>query len=138
MFALHRSILRVLKKKLVRLPTISPSPDQVELSNDTRKVLQAAVKLQKKRGDTYLGADILLLALLDCKDISSTLAEAGTSKSKVETALEEVRPKAAKVDSATADDQFEALAKYGVDLTAMVNFLPQHTNHIHLSCFGSE
>ena len=42
---------------------------------------------------------------------------AGTSKAQLESALEEVR-KGAAVNSDTGDQQFEALQKYGTDLTA--------------------
>jgi ATP-dependent Clp protease ATP-binding subunit ClpB len=72
-----KSIIRVLRKKLVRLPAISPAPDQVDLSNDMKKVLTAAGKAQKKNNDTYLGNDTLLQAVLDSKEVAGALEEAG-------------------------------------------------------------
>ena len=72
-----RSILRVLKKQLVRLPTVDPPPDQADLSSALRKVLQQASKLQKDSSDSFVGVDTLLRALLDAKEISSALEEAG-------------------------------------------------------------
>lgn len=39
-----------------RQPTVEPAPDDVYLSNESKKVFQAATKLQKKKGDSYLGA----------------------------------------------------------------------------------
>ncbi len=50
---------------------------QAELSKDLAKVLTAAQKQAKQNGDTYVGTDTLLRALLDNKDIASTLTEAG-------------------------------------------------------------
>lgn len=72
-----RSILRLLKKQVVRLPSIDPPPEQAELSPGLRKVLQQASKLQKQNNDGYLGVDTLLSALLESKDIATTLEEAG-------------------------------------------------------------
>lgn len=60
---------------------------------------------------------MLFLAVLDSRDVASALAEAGINKAQLAAAVEESRGGAA-VDSATADMQFEALSKYGVDLTA--------------------
>ncbi|KAK9844178.1 hypothetical protein WJX81_007123 [Elliptochloris bilobata] len=113
-----RSIVRVLKKKLVRLPQVSPPPDQAEIGNELRKVLQNAIKLQKKRNDTYLSVDTLLLALLENKDLADALNESGLSKSQLESALTAVRGDNKTVDSRSSDQQFEALTKFGTDLTA--------------------
>ena len=40
-------------------------------------MLQNAVKLQKKRNDTYLSVDTLLLAVLENKDVADALNESG-------------------------------------------------------------
>jgi ATP-dependent Clp protease ATP-binding subunit ClpB len=45
-------------------------------------------------------------------------APAGLSKSQLETALGSVRGENKTVDSRSSDQQFEALTKYGTDLTA--------------------
>ena len=50
---------------------------QAEIGNELRKVLQNAVKLQKKRNDTYLSVDTLLLAVLENKDVADALNESG-------------------------------------------------------------
>ena len=50
---------------------------QAEIGNELRKVLQNAVKLQKKRSDTYLSVDTLLLAVLENKDVADALNESG-------------------------------------------------------------
>jgi ATP-dependent Clp protease ATP-binding subunit ClpB len=72
-----KSVIRVLRKRLVRLPAVDPAPDQVDLSADFRKLLQAASKAQKASNDSYLGVDTLLVATLETKDLGSALEEAG-------------------------------------------------------------
>jgi ATP-dependent Clp protease ATP-binding subunit ClpA len=52
-------------------------PEQVELSNDMRKVLQNAMKQTKKNNDSFLGTDALLKALVENKDVAAALTEAG-------------------------------------------------------------
>lgn len=49
------SVLRVLKKGLVRQPAVDPPPDEAYLSNDLKKVFATATKLQKAKGDGFLG-----------------------------------------------------------------------------------
>jgi ATP-dependent Clp protease ATP-binding subunit ClpB len=113
----YNSILRTLRRTLEKQPTVSPPPDEVSISSDMRKALQQATKLQKAKGDAYLGADLLLLALLDTsKDLSNVLSDTGISKHQLISAVESARGSAA-VNSPTADAQFEALSKYGIDLT---------------------
>ena len=65
-----------------------------------------------------MGVDTLLLAVLDSKDVAACLAEAGVQKAQLANAVEEMRAAGAHVDSATGDQQFDALSKYGQDLTA--------------------
>lgn len=169
-----KSILRVLKKQMVRLPSVEPPPDQAELSSSLRKVLQHASKLQKESDDSFVGVDTLLRAVLDSKEVLTALEEAGTcataqsvqeaeasvlvlhlvvsvslqhdraalspsdlfhcllttrscetgtSRKQVEGALKDMRGKDTVIDSQTGDEQFEALQKYGQDLTAQAAHL---------------
>lgn len=112
-----RSVQRSLRRAVIKVPKIEPPPDDVYMSPDLKKVFSAATKLQKAKGDAFLGADVLLTALLDAKDVAKALEESGVHKAQLVSALEEGRG-ARTVDSATADTQFDALAKYGIDLTA--------------------
>jgi ATP-dependent Clp protease ATP-binding subunit ClpB len=88
----YAGLMRTLRKKLVRLPRIDPAPDDVFPSKDFSAMLKKAQKLQKDRGDTYLGADTLLLALLGDSDMGLLLGEVGIVRNAVESALKEVRP----------------------------------------------
>lgn len=100
------------------MPSISPAPDGVFESSELRKVLQQASKLQKSRKDSFLGVDVLLHAVSNDKDVSACLNEAGINKSQIKGALDNVRGPQARVESATGDEQYEALEKFGTDLTA--------------------
>lgn len=63
----------------MRLPAISPPPDNAQPNLEFRKVLAAAQKLKKESGDAYLGVDTLLRALVETsKDLQEALNEAGT------------------------------------------------------------
>ena len=50
--------------------------------------------------------------------LKPAIAAAGISKGQLDTALQSVRGSGASVDTDTADQKFEALQKYGTDLTA--------------------
>ena len=52
------SVLRVLRKALVRQPAVQTGDagGEVYISAELKKALQAAAKLQKKKGDSFLGA----------------------------------------------------------------------------------
>ncbi|KAK9841119.1 hypothetical protein WJX74_000311 [Apatococcus lobatus] len=120
-----QSVQRLINKRLVRLPSISPAPEDVSASPDLQKTLHKAGKLQKEKGDAYLGVDVLLLALLDSSNFKEALTGAGTSKSQVEAAINEMRERTGgqTINSSTGDDSLEALNKYGQDLTAQVTHL---------------
>jgi ATP-dependent Clp protease ATP-binding subunit ClpB len=113
-----RSLCRTLRKRLVRLPKVQGSESEVFIGPQLSSVLKKAQKEQRARGDAYLGADVLLLSLIHDADVASAMGEAGVTPATVEAAVKEVRPTNQKVDSASADANYEALSKYGTDLTA--------------------
>ncbi len=57
----------------------------------TMRTLQKAKKLQKARGDTYLGVDVLLCSSLGDPDVKQAIAEAGLSPQQLETAVQNMR-----------------------------------------------
>ena len=136
------SVRRTLKSALAKLPSVSPAVEQPDVAPDALKALREATKQQKERKDSYLGADLLLSAVLESKAVGAALAEAGVARAQLAKAVLDVArggeaigsskrasaeggggagaatPKKTNVDSSTADQQFEALDKYGDDLTA--------------------
>ncbi|KAG7669284.1 hypothetical protein Ndes2526B_g05585 [Nannochloris sp. 'desiccata'] len=113
----YRSVNRMLRRAVSKLPKMEPPPDEIFMGSDLKKTFAAASKLQKVKGDAFLGVDVLLMAVAEAKEVAKALEDAGTGKSQLISALETTRG-SRKVDSQTADDQFDALTKYGIDLTA--------------------
>ena len=111
-----RSLQRQLRRSMTKLPKQEPAPDEVFMGGELKKVFTAAGKLQKQRGDAFLGADVLLSALVESRDVASALENAGVARQQVKTALESSRGTKT-IDTETADQNLEALLKYGIDLT---------------------
>jgi ATP-dependent Clp protease ATP-binding subunit ClpB len=90
---------------------------QVQPGRDLAGLLQAAEKEATKRGDQFIASEMFLLALADAKsDIGGIVRGHGLTRKALESAIETVRG-GAKVDSAEAEGQREALKKYTLDLT---------------------
>jgi ATP-dependent Clp protease ATP-binding subunit ClpB len=103
--------------ELAKIPAQDPPPPQIGLSADLAKVIQAGQDEQKKRKDSHLAVEHLVLALAKERRIGAVLARHGLTRAALETAVEEVR-KGRTVTSDQAESAYEALAKYGRDLVA--------------------
>jgi ATP-dependent Clp protease ATP-binding subunit ClpB len=113
----YNSIRRLLAKSVNLQPKVSPAPTDVFIGGELKRTFQEASKVMKDKSDTFLGVDSLFLALLANKEIARMVEESGLSRQAVKNALEETRG-SHRVDTQSGDDQFEALSKYGTDLTA--------------------
>ncbi|KAI5124705.1 hypothetical protein M0805_004311 [Coniferiporia weirii] len=109
---------RSLQKHIVRLPTQDPPPDDISLSSAATKVLREAQSIQKTMHDSYIAQDHLLLALLKDSTIASIIKEASLTEAALKTAIQQTRGDR-RVDSKNAEQGFDALQKYAVDLTAL-------------------
>ncbi len=90
---------------------------QLYLDGQTSKVLSEAEKLAEKASDSYVTAERLLTALAVTKSAAKdALSEAGVSAQSLNAAINDIR-KGRTADSASAEDNFEALEKYARDLT---------------------
>ena len=90
---------------------------QVQVGRDLGQLLQAAEKEAGKRGDQFIASEMFLLAAADAKsDFGGVVRGHGLTRKALEAAIEAVRG-GAKVDSAEAEGQREALKKYTLDLT---------------------
>lgn len=103
---------------LSKQPRTDPPPDSASLSSAASKALRAAQSLQRDRKDTHLALDHLVLALIDAAVTADLLRKAGVSRDKAEEVLKELRA-GRKVESEDAENQWDALARYGNDLTEM-------------------
>ncbi|KAJ1912550.1 hypothetical protein H4219_005553 [Mycoemilia scoparia] len=106
---------RAMKKALVRLPTQSPAPAQITPSRAFISTLDKAKKLMKENGDQFIAIDTFLLACCDEKLFKNVLSDASVKVDSFKDAIKQLRGKH-KVESRTAEDQFDALSKYAVDL----------------------
>ena len=100
----------------------SASGDSVaapQLSNTSFRVLTAAQELAKSRGDEFISTEHILIGLAQDggAGVSDRLASAGATPQSLIDALQTVRG-AARVTSQDPENTFQALEKFGVDLTA--------------------
>jgi len=99
------------------LPEVQGQGAELNISRDLQRALALTDKEAKDRGDTYIAGELFLLALTRDKGrVGQLLRDAGVQESALQSAIDEVRG-GASVDSADADEQREALAKYTMDLT---------------------
>ena len=90
---------------------------QPGLSQHTMKVTSSAERYAKGMSDEYISTEHLLLGLSDDGE-GKRLASYGLTKDAILKALKEVRG-TQRVTSQTPESTYEALAKYGRDLTAL-------------------
>ena len=86
------------------------------LSKTSNDILQKAKSYLKEFNDQYVSIEHLLLALLSVKDaVSNMLKDAGVTEKDLVAAIKELR-KGATVDSQTAEDNFNALNRFAINL----------------------
>jgi len=86
------------------------------LSRETNAVLQKATVLSSKAGDQFVSLEYILLALISEKNsFSKVLKDAGVSENELQKAINELR-NGSKVDSASAEESYNALNKYAINL----------------------
>ena len=86
------------------------------LSNDTNKVLMKAEDLAKEMNDEYVSCEPILLALLTVNStVSRILKDAGATEKDMRQAIQELR-RGQKVQSQSADDNYQSLEKYAKNL----------------------
>ena len=106
---------QVLNKAINQIPKVAGDVKQY-LSNEANAVLLRAKKLIKEFGDQYISIEILLLAILRGRDTAGKLLKSvGASEKNMKQAITMLR-KGSKVQDASAEDQYNALNKYGVNL----------------------
>ena len=90
------------------------------LSNDANAALQRATGYLKEFGDEYVSLEHLLLGLLGGKDSTATLMkDAGFNEKDLKAAINELRG-GRKVTSQSAEDQYQSLNRYAINLNERV------------------
>ena len=88
------------------------------LSQDSERVLQAAVSASEKAKNSYVSVEYILLALLDAPaPVGQLLKDAGLSRQQVLEAIAALR-RDKPVDTPSAEESYNALGKYAIDLNA--------------------
>jgi len=109
------TIRRSLQRLLLKKPSQTPAPAEASFSSSTSQLLQRAGDAAKANGDALIALDHLFISLYDDSDVKTELVNAGLSKKVGTKTLEDMRG-GRKVTSASAEESYEALEKYGVDL----------------------
>ena len=86
------------------------------LSSDTNRVLQQAVDFSQKMSDEFVSVEPIILALLTVNSTASRIMkDSGCTEKEMQSAINELR-QGQKVQSQSADDNYQSLAKYARNL----------------------
>ncbi|KAF9926694.1 hypothetical protein FBU30_003770 [Linnemannia zychae] len=116
--AIPEEIERSFKKLLVRLPTQNPAPVDISFSPQSIQVIRKAQEHQKKQKDSFISVDHVILAMMDDPTVWKVFSDSGISKTAFENAVSQVRGNR-KVESKSAEEGYEALSKYAIDMVAL-------------------
>ncbi len=102
---------------IAKVPQVQGDAGQTYLDQQTMKVLDEAEKIAKKAGDSFVPVERILTALAVVKSGAKDALEAGAVNAQgLNAAINDVR-KGRTADSASAEEQYDALKKYARDLT---------------------
>jgi ATP-dependent Clp protease ATP-binding subunit ClpB len=105
---------KALDKIIESFPKVSGG--QTYLSNNANQAVAKASVYLKEFGDEYVSIEHLLLALLATKDVVSQLMkDSGVTEKDLKAAISELR-KGSKVTSQTAEETYNALNKFAINL----------------------
>lgn len=112
-------LVRSIDTALAKLPKVEgPGAGGVRLSTDLAKIIDSAMTLAEKSGDKFVTIERILQAMLMAKkaDIAGHLEASGVKDAALNASINEKR-KGRTADTASAEDQFDALNKYAHDFT---------------------
>ncbi len=90
-----------------------------QISREARDVFQFAEKAAKKRGDSYVAVEMLIVAIAASESkTGKMLRDIGLTAPKLEAAIDAIRGGNV-VDSEEAEGKYEALSKYTTDMTKL-------------------
>ena len=109
-----QQVTKAIDAQIASLPKVSGG--EPYLSGESNTVLQKAVDYSSKMGDQYVSIEPIILALYTEKSSASQiLKDAGFTEDELRKAIDELR-KGNKVTSQSAEDTYEALSKYAINL----------------------
>ena len=104
--------------ELKKIPVVEGGgAGQLYLAPETARIFEAADKLSKKSGDSFVTAERLLQATaIEKSDAAKCLKNANVTPANLNKAIDELR-QGRTADSASAEQSYDALKKYSRDLT---------------------
>ena len=109
-----QQIETLIEQEIKHLPRVQGG--QPYLSNDSNNVLVRAQEQSQKMGDEFVACEPILLALLSVNSTASRIMkDAGCTEKDMQKAIQELR-QGQKVQSQSADDNYQSLEKYAKNL----------------------
>ncbi|MBR1605106.1 MAG: ATP-dependent chaperone ClpB [Alphaproteobacteria bacterium] len=103
---------------LSKIPSVSGTTVQSLMSQDLTRVMNEAESLADRNGDSFVTLERILQALVNVStSAAEILQQSGVNPQRLDIAVNEFR-KGRVADSESAEDNFEALKKYTIDVTA--------------------
>jgi ATP-dependent Clp protease ATP-binding subunit ClpB len=113
------SVRNAVNDVLDAMPAAYGASGEVRWSQPAMRLLEAAAQQAANLGDEYTSVEHLLLAMADTDDqLAKYLADLGVTRTAILDALKQVRG-AQRVTSQDPESTYEALEKYGRDLTQL-------------------
>ena len=110
-------VVQSVELALSKMPKVSGDAAQIYLDNATQKVLAEAEALAKKAGDSFVPVERILMALCMVKSAAKeALDSGGVTAQALNAAINDIR-KGRTADTANAEEGYDALKKYAMDLT---------------------
>src|SRR5690625_69313 len=110
---------QIIEKQLESFPKVEGG--DIMLSREASRTVSGASIIARKMDDEYVSIEHLLLAIFDSKSpVAQAIKDQGVTKKNLEMAIEELR-KGERVNSQTAEDTYNALNKYALNLNEMAS-----------------
>lgn len=108
-------LVNVLNNEIESFPRVSGG--EPYLSRESNAALDKATSISKQMGDQYVSLEHILLGILTTRNSAAQIMKnAGISENELKSAIAELR-KGNKVDSQSAEDTYQSLEKYAINLT---------------------
>lgn len=110
----EKMLVTAVESQLASMPRVSGG--EPYLDREANAVMQRAIDVARADGDTFVGLEPLLQALLQVKSTASAmLKDAGVGEEALQHAITELRG-GRKADSASSEETYQALSKYARNL----------------------
>jgi ATP-dependent Clp protease ATP-binding subunit ClpB len=113
-------IAKSTNESLAKLPSVKgPGAGHIQLAPETAEIFEESIRLAKIAQDSFVTTERILqgLTVVSCS-AKKILTSSGVTTDKINRIIESIR-KGRKATSENAEDSFDALNKYTIDLTAL-------------------